>query len=74
MNIDVRTPEEFAENPRDNCQNIPLDRLMAGDFAMLAGIVHDTVMTVWCRSGARAGVAIKILKSAGFIHVENGHR
>jgi phage shock protein E len=73
MDIDVRTAEEFGSDYHHERCNIPLDRIMAGDLGRLASVAHDVPIMVWCRSGARAGVAVEILKSAGFKSVVNGH-
>jgi phage shock protein E len=73
MDIDVRTTEEFGNDYHHERCNIPLDRIMAGDLGKLTSIAHDVPVVVWCRSGARAGVAVEVLKSAGFMNVVNGH-
>lgn len=73
MNIDVRSSGEFAADPRDNCHNLPLDQLVAGNFGVLVDVPRDTSVVVWCRSGARAAAAVEILKSIGFTDVTNGH-
>lgn len=60
--IDVRTPEEYRQGHIQGSLNIPLQNL--------PGKLNDlrkkdkTIITV-CRSGARSGTAVGILKKAG---------
>ena len=69
MIIDVRTPAEYGGGHIENSVNIPVDAIMAGDFGALAGGPKDTLMQLYCRSGARADYAQQVLQSAGFSRV-----
>lgn len=63
--VDVRTPEEFAENHFPNAINIPLDHVAQriNEFKeMLQPII------VYCRSG----IAVSILKQNGIADAVNG--
>lgn len=61
--LDVRTPEEFAENHIPGAINIPVQ------------VLHERVeelgsrerkVVVYCRSGARSARAAGMLRSAGY--------
>jgi phage shock protein E len=66
--VDVRTPEEFAEGHVNASVNIPLDQL-ANHLDAFQGKEN---IIVFCRSGARSGMAKSILEQAGFNAVTNG--
>ncbi len=66
--IDVRTPEEFASGHYPDALNHPVELIMQGRFPELA---KDTEIILYCRSGARAGMAQQILQQAGFTNVTN---
>jgi rhodanese-related sulfurtransferase len=68
MYLDVRTADEFATGHVPGAINIDVQDLMSGT---LPDSSLDTPITVYCRSGARAGVAKNILEQAGFTHVTN---
>lgn len=59
--LDVRTKAEYAEGHVKGSINIPLDRL-AQDIAR---VPKDKAVIACCRSGARSGMAIGILKQHG---------
>lgn len=59
--LDVRTPEEFAAGHVPGAVNIPHDQVAA----RLDEIGRDRWVLVYCRSGARAGAAEKVLAGAG---------
>jgi phage shock protein E len=67
--VDVRSDWEYAEQHITNAINIPLDEIPAriNDFKKLNGPV-----ILYCRSGARSGMATGILKQAGITDVYNG--
>jgi phage shock protein E len=65
--LDVRTPAEFASGHLAGSTNIPLDQLASRLDALPAG---RPIITC-CRSGARSGVAVDILKRHG-IEAFNG--
>lgn len=55
--LDVRTPKEFAEGHLPGAVNIPLDQLAS----RLSEIDRDHWVLVYCKSGARATKAERIL-------------
>lgn len=66
--VDVRTPAEFAAMSIDGAVNIPLSEVSAeiNQFKDKSNIV------LFCRSGARANQALKILQQNGIQNVING--
>ena len=60
--VDVRSPDEFKSGHIKNSINIPLD-LIAAETAALKK--RNKPIITCCRSGARSGMAVSILKSAG---------
>jgi rhodanese-related sulfurtransferase len=60
--VDVRTPEEYKQGHIDGSMNIPL-QVLPGKIADLRK-KGKTIITV-CRSGARSGAAVGMLKKAG---------
>lgn len=66
--IDVRTPEEFASDHYPNAINHPVELIMQGVFPELS---KDTEINLYCRSGARAGMAQQMMQQAGFTDVTN---
>lgn len=69
--IDVREPEEFAENHSPAALNIPLSQLVEGT-ADLSSIPESASVIVYCRSGNRSETAKRILQSKGYSDVTNG--
>lgn len=67
--IDVRTPEEFRGGHIQGSQNIPLQVLQA-KIADLKKKAKPVIAV--CRSGARSGMAVGMLKSAGIEAVNGG--
>lgn len=67
--IDVRTPEEFATGHHPDAVNLPVEQVLAGTMPQLP---LNAQICVYCRSGARAGVARDALLHAGFTDVTNG--
>jgi phage shock protein E len=67
--IDVRTPEEFVDSHFPNAINIPLDQVQLNveEFKKM-----PKPIITYCRSGARSGIAVSILKQAGINNVING--
>lgn len=65
--LDVRTKAEYAEGHIKGSINIPLDRL----GQELKRLPKDKPVIACCRSGARSGMAIGILKRNG-IEAHNG--
>ncbi len=66
--IDVRTPEEFASGHYPDAINHPVELIMQGMFPELA---KDTEINLYCRSGARAGMAQQMMQQVGFTNVTN---
>jgi phage shock protein E len=66
--IDVRTPEEFASGHYPDAINHPVELIMQG---MLPELAKDTEINLYCRSGARAGIAQQMMQQAGFTNVTN---
>lgn len=69
--IDVREPDEYALSHAKNAINIPLSQVVQG-ASELQDVPKDTSLIVYCRSGARAGVAANALKAQGFSNLKNG--
>lgn len=66
--LDVRTPEEFATGHYPNAINYDLNTIMNGHYPDIA---KDVEIKIYCKSGARAGAAKKLLEQAGFTNLEN---
>ena len=66
--VDVRTPEEFAEGSVPGAVNIPLD-ILPGKLAEFKGKEHTVL---FCRSGARSGMAKTFLENNGLRGIVNG--
>lgn len=60
--IDVRTPQEFAAGALPGAQNIPLN----GIRGVLESLPKDQPVLLYCRSGARSGMAQRLLVQEGF--------
>jgi phage shock protein E len=60
--VDVRTPEEFKSGHVSGSINIPLDQI-ASKLAMLKN--KKVPIIAVCRSGARSGAAVGLLKKNG---------
>ncbi len=67
--VDVRTPEEFAEQHYPGAVNIPLGELAnrVDEFKSM-----PKPIIAYCRSGNRSGMAVSILKQQGISEVMNG--
>lgn len=68
--VDVRTPEEFAAGHVAGAINIPHTQ-MPERWRELERF-RDDRLVVYCRSGRRSGIALDVLREAGFEHAENG--
>lgn len=66
--LDVRTREEWDAGHAASAELLPLARLQAGALPRLP---KSTKVFVYCRSGRRAAIAVRILRSAGFDDVTN---
>jgi len=67
--IDVRTAEEFTDGHIDKALNIPYENV----DALVKAIGNDKTRPVvlYCRSGHRAGIALKELEGLGYTGVFN---
>jgi phage shock protein E len=65
--VDVRSPAEFSQGARPGSINIPLDLLPK----KLNTLDKSKKIILCCASGARSGMALGILKSAGYSDVIN---
>lgn len=66
--IDVRSPEEYRQGHIPGSKNIPLENITRIDrFAP----DKSTPLFVYCRSGARSGVAVKELEALGYADATN---
>lgn len=65
MLIDVRTKDEYEDGHHDGAINIPLDATMASSI----NFPFEEKIILYCRSGARAEVAMQLLKRKGFTNV-----
>ncbi len=66
--LDVRTPEEFADGHYPHAINFDVNLIIGGN---VPDIAKDAEIKIYCRSGARAGAARKLLEQAGFTNLEN---
>jgi len=67
--VDVRSPMEFAMDHIPNAINIPVDQIpyKTAEFKSF-----NKPVVVYCRSGARSGMALGILQQNGITNVYNG--
>ncbi len=66
--LDVRSESEFQGGHLPGARNVPVARI-AGAAAELKASGH--VVVVYCASGTRAGMATRVLRSAGVASVLN---
>ena len=66
--LDVRTPQEYREGHIPGSQNVPLQQL---DKVEEVTENKDTVLYVYCRSGARSRQAVSLLNHMGYTNVHN---
>ncbi len=65
--LDVRTPGEFAAGHIPTAENLPVDRIRSDTTPW----AKDSMIIVYCASGARASVAEERLIELGFTNVGN---
>lgn len=65
--VDVRSTAEFAAAHTPGSLNIPLGSLSSG----LGRLNREKPVLLCCASGARSGMAVAVLKKAGFKEVLN---
>ena len=66
--LDVRSPQEYGEGHIPGSQNVPLQQL---DKVEEVTENKDTVLYVYCRSGARSRQAVSLLQAMGYTNVHN---
>ena len=66
--LDVRTPQEYREGHIPGSQNVPLQQL---DKVEEVTENKDTVLYVYCHSGARSRQAVGLLQAMGYTNVHN---
>ena len=66
--LDVRSPQEYREGHIPGSKNVPLQQL---DKVEEVTENKDTVLYVYCRSGARSRQAVSLLKHMGYTNVHN---
>lgn len=66
--LDVRTPQEYREGHIPGSQNVPLQQL---DKVEEVTENKDTVLYVYCCSGARSRQAVSLLNHMGYTNVHN---
>ena len=67
--IDVREPDEYAAGHLVGAYNIPKGSLLQNKEFEAAIKASKTPVMVYCRSGVRAGEAMKMLEDAGYKYV-----
>jgi phage shock protein E len=65
--VDVRTPEEFRDGSYPGAVNIPVNELAR----RMSELKKDRAVVLYCASGARSGMAARMLKQAGYTEVLN---
>ena len=66
--LDVRSSQEYREGHIPGSQNVPLQQL---DKVEEVTENKDTVLYVYCHSGARSRQAVSLLKHMGYTNVHN---
>lgn len=65
--IDVRSPEEFRQEANPKSRNIPIN-----DFPKrMQELDKSKHYVLCCASGGRSGMALMMMKGAGFKHITN---
>ncbi|EAT11979.1 rhodanese-like domain-containing protein [Bermanella marisrubri] len=67
--LDVRTPQEFEQGHAYSAVLIPHDQIESQQAKLPKD--KDQEIKVYCRSGNRAGKAVKTLNALGYNNVEN---
>jgi len=65
--VDVRSAEEYRDGFYPGAVNIPVNELGRRH----AELQKDKAVVLYCASGARSGMAARMLKQAGFTQVVN---
>ena len=66
--LDVRSPQEYREGHVPGSQNVPLQQL---DKVEEVTENKDTILYVYCHSGARSRQAVSLLQAMGYTNVHN---
>ena len=66
--LDVRSPQEYREGHIPGSQNVPLQQL---DKVEEVTENKDTLLYVYCHSGARSRQAVSLLMHMGYTNVHN---
>ena len=66
--LDERTPQEYREGHIPGSKNVPLQTI---DKVASVAENKDTVLYVYCQSGARSRQATSMLQSMGYTKVNN---
>jgi phage shock protein E len=71
--IDVRSASEYQRGHLSQAVNIPHTEIGEGITALstVLSIEKDTEIKLYCGSGRRAGIALKVLEDMGYTHVSN---
>jgi rhodanese-related sulfurtransferase len=66
--VDVRSPEEAVDDSYPGALNIPVRELVhrAGE------IPGDRPVVLFCKTGARSAMGVRLLRASGFSDVVNG--
>ena len=67
--VDVRSPLEYQQEHIEGARNIPVEKI--NDHIRDLKELHKPIV-VYCRSGARSGMALGILQQHGLASVYNG--
>ncbi len=67
--LDVRTPEEFAEQHLPGALNIDI---YDADFPeKIAALDRSKTYLVHCKTGGRSAAAVELMRGMGFAHISN---
>ena len=66
--LDVRTPQEYRSGHIPGSKNVPLQTI---DKVASVAENKDTVLYVYCQSGARSRQATNVLRGMGYTKVNN---
>ena len=66
--VDVRTPQEYRDGFIPGSKNVPLQAIDKVDAVVEN---KDTVLYVYCHSGARSRQAVSYLQHMGYTNVKN---
>jgi phage shock protein E len=67
--VDVRTPEEYASGHITGAINIPYEQMETRWQELAAH--KDRPLALYCKSGRRSGLALRLLQARGFSQLQN---